>query len=429
VWWPPWRGIKYQPVFLFSYLRNVNPLRMRTALCCLITILLFNTGALAQSPRQYYVVIGAFANQNNAVRWADYATRKNFNGQYAINPANQLYYVYILHTTDKRQAFAFDIKVKAETEFKDVWVFIGSLGLEPAEEVALQKPVEQPKEVVAEKPGEDPLPVEIVKRPEPVKTEEPKKEPPIDSALLKPVAAEEKKPEGKPFFFKLVNNKTGQPVTGEIHVMETVNATQYQVFKPNELVYLKAPLNSTGTYQVVTLAPGYQEMGRVVNFRDPASSAAETGPSQEAVINLPVVKVKLGDYIEFANVRFFANSAILQPESKNELDGLVDLMKENQKYKISIHGHCNGDKPRDITTRGKSTEFFATSPDNVRTSASAKELTQLRADIVKDYLVSQGISADRIKTRAEGGKMMIYPPNSTLAARNDRVEIEILKGK
>jgi outer membrane protein OmpA-like peptidoglycan-associated protein len=104
-------------------------------------------------------------------------------------------------------------------------------------------------------------------------------------------------------------------------------------------------------------------------------------------------------------------------------------MKDQPKYKIEVHGHCNGKQSRNIVSKGNSNEFFETSTLNSRGIVSAKELTQLRADLVKEYLVSQGIEAKRIKTKAEGGKVMIYPQSGTLSGYNDRIEVEIKSGK
>jgi len=369
----------------------------------------------AQTPPHHYVVIGVFAKHDNAIRYTDYANKLNFNAQYAINSDRNLYYVYLLDAADKRQVFAFLMKIRVETEFKQAWVFSGNLG----EQVAA---------------------VEIKKEPEPVK-EEPvievkKEEPKKDSVIATPVVkvdssavvAEVKpKPDGKPFYFKLTNGDGGNEVSGEVHIMTSAKSNQYQAFPANQLVYIKAPAGAA--LQVTTLAAGYKEMKRAINYADPSASAAEIGAGEEAVIAFPLIRVKLGDYIEFSNVRFFQNSAILQPDSKNELDGLADLMKENEKYKIKIHGHCNGGRSRDIVSKGKSANFFATDPGNVKESASAKELTMMMAEIVKEYLISQGIDGDRIATKGEGGNQAIYPTNSTLAARNDRVEVEITKGK
>jgi outer membrane protein OmpA-like peptidoglycan-associated protein len=216
-------------------------------------------------------------------------------------------------------------------------------------------------------------------------------------------------------------------VNGEVHILTSPKATQYQAFPLNKIVYIKAP--SSGVLSAVVAAPGYKEMGKAINYEDPAASSAEIGTQQEAIISFPLVRVKLGDYVEFANVHFFPNTAILQPEAKNELDGFVDLMKENLKYKIKIHGHCNGKKSRDITSKGNSTNFFAPDPANLKETASAKKLSEYRAQIVKDYMVSQGIEASRIGVKGEGGNQMVYLSNSSHAARNDRVEIEVSKSR
>ena len=134
--------------------------------------------------------------------------------------------------------------------------------------------------------------------------------------------------------------------------------------------------------------------------------------------------------MNFNDVRFLRNTTILEPHSLVELNGLVDLMKENENYKIKIHGHCNGDDSRPVTTLGSSTNIFALDPShNKKETMTAKRLTELRAETVKNYLVSQGIVADRLSIKGEGGKMMIYPRTSTLANRNDRVEIEVLKSR
>lgn len=366
----------------------------------------------AQNSEHYYVIVGAFAQQNNAIKFTEYVNKQNYKAQYAINADRNLYYVYILDTEVKREAFAYLIKIKAESEFKQAWVFTGNLN------------------------GTIEVVKETIKEPEPVKQEVvvEKKEEPLEEAVIAPPAIDSSalvkvkpKPEGKPFFFKLTNGEGGPQIAGEVHVMTSSKAGQYQSFPANQLVYIKAP--NTGILQIATLAAGYKEMKRSINYNDPSASAAELGVDQEAVIAFPLIRVNMGDYIEFSNVRFFQNSAILQPESKNELDGLIDLMKENLKYKIKVHGHCNGDQSRDIVSKGKSTDFFATDAANKKESASAKKLTEYRAEIVKDYLVSQGIEAGRIATKAEGGKAAIYPTTGTLAARNDRVEIEITKGK
>ncbi|MCB0492533.1 MAG: OmpA family protein [Cyclobacteriaceae bacterium] len=387
-------------------------------LSCLFCVFAYINVAKAQSStEEHYVVIGAFANHNNAIRWTDNANSKNFSAQYAMNQARKLYYVYILRTEDKRKAFSFMMKIRVETDYKDAWVFSGRLGVEAEQEVVTEKApvVEETPEVL---PQEESIIEEVESKDDPIE------EPIVEETPEEPVV---EKPKGKPFLFRLVSEE--EEVLGEVHVLESPQATQYQAYNGNEVVYLTAPRNSEGAFIAAVQAPGFRPVEITVDYDDPSIYSSGFGPQNEIIIPIELVRSKRGDYIEFNKVRFFGNSAIFQPESKIELDGLVDLMKEQPKYKIMVHGHCNGKQSRNVVTKGNSNEFFETSTLNNRATVSAKELTQYRADLVKEYLVSQGIDAKRIKTKAEGGKVMIYPQGGTLSGYNDRIEVEIKKGR
>ncbi|HRI80670.1 MAG TPA: OmpA family protein, partial [Cyclobacteriaceae bacterium] len=182
-----------------------------------------------------------------------------------------------------------------------------------------------------------------------------------------------------------------------------------------------------GAYFITTIAPGFRVLETHINYKDPLPSSSGTGPDGEFIIPLTLTRAKRGDYIEFNDVSYYRNSVVMQPQSENELNGLADLMKENPNYKVRVHAHCNGNENRDIITLGTSTKYFENDPTNVKKTGSAKELTELRAEAVRRFLVSQGVDTDRILTKGEGGKMMVYPQTSVYANYNDRIEIEIIK--
>ncbi|MEJ0034402.1 MAG: OmpA family protein [Bacteroidota bacterium] len=420
-------------------MKTGKPLLIVLLMVILSASTLFAQNQDAPGPERY-VIVGVFRVMDNAVRFTDKANKMNFHAGYVQNPRNKLYYVYIFQSIESKKAFAFMMKVRLETEFKEAWVFRGSLGqpivetpvteVTPTEQPPVkEQPKEEPKqEVVTEQPKEEPKEEPVVTQPV---TETPK-EPVVEQPKTDSVAATtmEPKPVGKPFFFKLVSNETGEPLVGEIHVFEPNSTSQsYQAFPSNQVVYLPSPKDPSQVYAITTLAAGYQEMDRAINYTDPAASSAEVGQGNEFIIALPLVHVKMGDYIEFSNVRFFQNSVMLHPEAKEELDGLAELMKQNPRYKINIHAHCNGTQDRNIIVRGNGQEFFGASTGNTRKTVSAKELTELRATLVKDYLITQGVEGKRISSKGEGGAAIIYPVNSTLANRNDRVEIEVKRGK
>ena len=58
---------------------------------------------------------------------------------------------------------------------------------------------------------------------------------------------------------------------------------------------------------------------------------------------------------------------------------------------------------------------------------TAKDLSRNRAEVIKDYLVSNGIEASRMEIKAWGGKRPLFDKNSANAKRNVRVEVEILE--
>lgn len=295
---------------------------------------------------------------------------------------------------------------------------------EPAKTKEPEPKTSPVKEVVTETPK-----TEVVEVTKPV--EEPVKKEPV-----KPVAEKKdtvttkktevaKKPKGKPYYFKVIRKDDGKEIFGELQLQEALGATQYQLVKSGELIYLEAPRNKRGSYNIVALLPGYKEKSLIFLYNNPP---IEIGPQNEEIITLVVDKAKTGDYVDFNNVHFFRNASILRPASKNELDQLVILLKENPRYKIRIHGHCNGTQDRESYLMGTSTDFFAMDPKtNKKTTISAKDLSEARAESVKNYLVKQGIDPERIVTKAEGGKIPIYPESGTLGQYNDRIEVEFTK--
>ena len=101
-------------------------------------------------------------------------------------------------------------------------------------------------------------------------------------------------------------------------------------------------------------------------------------------------------------VYFNSNSAKLASTSNASLNKIVTVLQNNPDVKIKIEGHT----------------------DNAEKDAD--NLSEQRADAVKAYLVSKGISVDKIKVEGSGSTMPIGD-NNTAAGRtkNRRVEIKI----
>ncbi|HMR55819.1 MAG TPA: OmpA family protein, partial [Cyclobacteriaceae bacterium] len=145
------------------------------------------------------------------------------------------------------------------------------------------------------------------------------------------------------------------------------------------------------------------------------------------IVQFDLSRLHRGDIETLYNVYFFNDAAVMLPESKYELNRLLEFMNSNERYKIMLHGHTNGNARGKIVTMGPSKNFFELTQGVVDGSGSAKELSEARAQVIKDWLVSNGIAANRISIKAWGGNRMLHDKNSNNARRNVRVEVEVLE--
>ncbi|WP_157558360.1 OmpA family protein [Microscilla marina] len=103
---------------------------------------------------------------------------------------------------------------------------------------------------------------------------------------------------------------------------------------------------------------------------------------------------------------FEYNKYALKDKSKVELDNLVKFLKENPEISGEISGHT----------------------DNIGDKARNRELSQQRANSVRDYLVSHGVDASRLVYKGYGdSKPAATNDTEEGRAKNRRIEFKILK--
>ncbi len=133
--------------------------------------------------------------------------------------------------------------------------------------------------------------------------------------------------------------------------------------------------------------------------------------------NLPV-KIKLspvqnGQTIDLDNLYFVGNKAILLPKSKPELPKILRFMQANPQMKIEVAGHIN--QPNRPNVAADSPNFI---------------LSVNRAKVVHDFLVTNGISTERVSYQGYGNWEMRFPHavSEKQQALNRRVEMRIVEG-
>lgn len=194
----------------------------------------------------------------------------------------------------------------------------------------------------------------------------------------------------------VTNSKTGQPVDATMTVVDLTNnqvvATDHTDNNGKYDVRVKAP----GKYSVTADADGYlfgtsyfqvDDQGRIL-AKDPDIKLSETKGGRTRLL-----------------VFFDFNSADLTAASYPELDRAVHLMKAVPAMKVQIAGYT----------------------DSVGTDEYNRDLSQRRANAVRDYIVHHGIQKARVVAQGYGKDSPIAD-NGTEDGRaaNRRVEFVVL---
>jgi len=110
------------------------------------------------------------------------------------------------------------------------------------------------------------------------------------------------------------------------------------------------------------------------------------------------------NYHMMKDFRFSFNSATLKPEAHKYLDELATMRKDEPGLHLLITGHT----------------------DNVGSPAGNMRISQERADVVKAYLMKQGIPGERIRSLGAADKDPLYENNNEEhRALNRRVEFTL----
>jgi outer membrane protein OmpA-like peptidoglycan-associated protein len=123
-------------------------------------------------------------------------------------------------------------------------------------------------------------------------------------------------------------------------------------------------------------------------------------------LELKKEEITVGETFQLNNVLFEFNKWVLLPSSSSDLDKVVKFLSDNPKVEIELSGHT----------------------DNIGKPDYNLDLSQKRADAVKNYVVSKGIDGKRIVAKGYGMNKPVST-NSTESGReqNRRVEFTVTK--
>lgn len=192
--------------------------------------------------------------------------------------------------------------------------------------------------------------------------------------------------------------KTRQPLEADVELFN---------LKTNQLEGRVASDPATGAYAVVLPEGGEYAVtvSRTGYFFKSLSFDFSAKAGADKHLDLPLEPLKKDAREALNNVFFESGKWDLDEKSKPELDKLVRLLKANPALRLEISGHTDdvGDDKRNL------------------------DLSQKRANAVRDYLTAAGIDPKRLETKGYGETRPVVPNASDEARQqNRRMEARIL---
>ena len=400
-------------------------------------------------PPGYYIVVAAYftGQEDYAQRFTATVNRDGRHAQFGYDPTRRFYYVYLDYYTEFNASIQKMLKTRKEGGFPKAWVRIMKR-LVMSEKVNLLvenkvvEPVAVEEKIVPKKEGEMTPLVEVKEPVQPVTSAQPVITVQSQRVALNAVATEvveNVKPDpvyrpqilrNTPVFLSLSNPNNNAVVEGEVEVIDTERSKLITNVKGNDFLSLPDPKSQSGKLTLISNSFGYRKEQHELNYKSTEADTLQpyvTLIGTYYMIRFDMIRLHRGDIAMLYNVYFYNDAAVMLPESKYELNKLLSMMNDNLRYRIRLHGHTNGRATGKLITMGESKNFFELTPDVKKGIGSAKDLSRQRAEVIRDWLVANGVSSDRMDIKAWGGSRMIHDKNSVHARKNVRVDVEVLQ--
>jgi outer membrane protein OmpA-like peptidoglycan-associated protein len=369
---------------------------MRLLIIVAATIAAILGSPLTAGSQHYYVVIGAFAAEEHASEFKGFLPGQSKDTSYTIGDEQNLLHYYVLKTSGKESAIEKTLHLKKEIELLNSRESASEAALTEAPSVNTGAIKAAPTASTASSGGT------------------------ASAADLPP------RPAGKYFKFK-IESPEGSPLSAQVHHVDFEKGLELAAYKANTFVDLLRP-RQPKPMAVVCGIFGYKEIHKYIDYSDPSLTDEEAYVDAQGAWVIPyrLERLEKGDVSIMYNVSFYKDAAIMRKASQTDLDELVKMMHSNPYYEITIHAHCNGKNKREIIALGTDKNYFDVA-GSVKVAGTAKDLTVLRAEAIRNYLVDHGIDVRRTRIFPWGGSDMLVGPQGPHANLNDRIEIEVTR--
>jgi OmpA-OmpF porin, OOP family len=201
----------------------------------------------------------------------------------------------------------------------------------------------------------------------------------------------------------IYNAETKEPVEARITYQSLPYGNRMGVLNGHTFSF---PLFDRERYSIIVEAPGYASVKYMLDPAEANDNKIIKDIELHHATGDPSRKHAVGRVLRLDNLIFEVAKSKIDPDSYDELDLVVAMMKENKNMVIQLEGH---------------TDYLGDPNKNMK-------LSEQRVESVKSYLVARGIHKNRIKLKAFGGTMPLSRDNTPEGHRlNRRVELRILQ--
>jgi outer membrane protein OmpA-like peptidoglycan-associated protein len=191
---------------------------------------------------------------------------------------------------------------------------------------------------------------------------------------------------------KVIDTKSKKPLPNATLHVKNLTTGQETMVQADANGEVQVQLDKKDKYEIRASEKGYMDQTVQLSFKPSDTKINET---------LGLQQISKGVTVEVENVFYDFGLATLRPESKNELNKLVEFLAANPTIKVELSSHTD--------SRGSNEQN--------------QKLSQKRAQSCVDYLISQGIKADQIVAKGYGETKLLNKCKDGVKCSEDEHQI------
>lgn len=221
---------------------------------------------------------------------------------------------------------------------------------------------------------------------------------------------------------RITDKNTGKGIEASLYFR---SKTRTDSTRTDTTGYYNVRLPKDTVVKVDVIAPGYFFESQAFRVLGSPDLYAKYKSSPDIVL----APAAAGEKAVVRNLFFVGDEAVLLRVSEPELPKILKFMQVNAGIRIEIAGHVNVPyQSDDIKLKNYPTEAAKAKAAMAAQPAWKQDLSERRAKTVYDYLIKNGIPAERLEFKGYKNSEMLFPHASSMSdqEQNRRVEIKVL---